>query len=795
MNLRLIGLSAIALLFTGTALAQAPVQTRGGGIQGQATNSTWKIGPDGIAHFAALDPTTVIGGQNLGDIMAQVNAAVAGVQNAVTKDLVNNPNGVAGLNAAGSMAEPVAAGPLLGGAAIPSVRLGLDPQAVDPTTKQPFLFGGNSDVYLGGYPQPNLAGSPLGYWAAFPVNLIVGGSPSGPYNAGCSLCVYTDASFQNKLVAALSGDDYSGGYVSSGFDVAAFFASAGTQNARLALPVASYTKNTVVLSTALTPDQLLHVKQGMFISTNSLVPGRGPTVIGDAQLPVKDYYAGIVQSVSSDGLTITVYGWAATGTQSAGDVPSTTSLESYYWQNYTTPYVFIGAPTKMFGRNTYMTYDGSRTGDTGQPATSSVRQFEGEEMDFNTSNADKTPDHSVSFHGWTLGGSNMNPNILTSESYGLLLADSLPNYLEIADACGSNAIDSGGYHLPGGCMLGTALNNKAEAFEYNLFANGNNMHWGMWLNRETDASSGWTTTSLNLGGNVDGTKGSLGSSGSAIARLVWGYQGNTGGLDVVTNTGADALRVTNDRITVPGVQVNGTIYYYPTSGSAVQAHIASDANGILYLQSDNGGHIQIEGDGAATGNFTASSLISTSTSYFRANAYFQAGTTSQAHIGADSGGNLYFQTDNGGHMKFNTATDFAAPVTGTTITGGNIMATAWGSTFNGLIATDNIIVQTGKSLDLQGTDTAGGTQPNSAYVTNNKGWVAVADYNSAGQNGYTGFADTAEGYASLPATAPTGARAFCTDCYSTANTNKTLGISVNFNGTKWVDALGYAPGH
>ncbi|MBF0850431.1 hypothetical protein HKD27_05765 [Gluconobacter sp. R75690] len=497
--------------------------------------------------------------------------------------------------------------------------MGTDPQAIDAATNQSFPFGGNSAVYLGAYPQPNLLGSPLGYWSGFPVNLIVGGNPSGPYNAGCSLCVFTDASFKNKEIAALSGDDYSGGYVSAGFDVAAFFASAGTQNARLALPVASYTKNTVVLSTPLTPEQLLHVKQGMFISTNSLVPGRGPTVIGDAQLPMKDYYAGIVQSVSADGLTITVYGWAAMGTQSAGDVPSTTSLESYYWQNYTSPYVFIGAPTKMFGRNTYMTYDGSRTGDTGQPATSSVRQFEGEELDFNTSNASNTPNNSVSFHGWTLGGSNVNPNILTKESYGLLLADSLPNYLEIADACGSNAIDSGGYHLPGGCMLGTALNNQAEAFEYNLFANGNNMHWGMWLNREKDASSGWTTTSLNLGGNVDGTKGSLGSTGSAIARLVWGYQGNTGGLDVITNTGADALHVQNDGIVVPGAHISGTTYYNSASG-VLQAHIAADAAGILYIQSDNNGHTQVQGPLTVNGTATVANMTGTGNAYACVNA-------------------------------------------------------------------------------------------------------------------------------------------------------------------------------
>ncbi|MBF0860061.1 hypothetical protein HKD24_12675 [Gluconobacter sp. LMG 31484] len=440
--------------------------------------------------------------------------------------------------------------------------------------------------------------------------------------------MYTDAAYQNTIVAALAGDDYRGGQVASGFDVAAFFASAGTENARLALPVASYTANSVVLSTALNAAQLLHVKQGMFISTNSLVPGLGSSVIGDANLPQKDYYAGIIKSVSSDGLTITVYGWAPLGSKSSGAVPSMTSLESYYWQNYTSPYVFIGAPTKMFGRNTYMTYDGSRTGDTGQPATSSVRQFEGEEMDFNTANVDNTPDQSVSFHGYTIGGSNTKPSILTSESYGLKLADGLPNYLEIADVCGQNAIDSGGYHLPGGCMLGTALNNKAETFEYNMYANGNNMHWGMWLNRETDNTNGWTTTSINLGGNVDGTKGSLGSSGSPTARLVWGYQGNTGGIDVVTNAGVDSLRVIGDltatinNVVAKNTYEQGTTYYQIGNGSAAvtQAHIAADGNGHLYLQSDRNGHIKSNSPLDVAGAITSTTLTGSGNAFACLNA-------------------------------------------------------------------------------------------------------------------------------------------------------------------------------
>ncbi|EHH69534.1 hypothetical protein [Gluconobacter morbifer] len=107
MKMRFIGVLSASLLCFGAAYAQAPVQTRGGGIQGQAKNSTWTIGPDGIAHFAAIDPTTVISGVNLGDLVTQLNAALTGVQNAVAKSEVGIVNGVAGLDASGNVTAPL----------------------------------------------------------------------------------------------------------------------------------------------------------------------------------------------------------------------------------------------------------------------------------------------------------------------------------------------------------------------------------------------------------------------------------------------------------------------------------------------------------------------------------------------------------------------------------------------------------------------------------------------------------------------------------------------------------------
>lgn len=517
--------------------AMAPVAATAASSTASGSNYAPFLPQGGISHQTDVPEVYADG---TGGTLAQIGQMADG---SVQQTTINAANGVAGLDENGNASAPVVTGPALNGAPIQSVQIGTDPQKISKVTGQPWLFGGNSTAIFGAYPQPNLPRSPMGYWSGFPVNLVVAGSPSGPYNAGCSLCVFTDAGFQNTTVAELSGEDYTKGKVSPGFDVAALFMSAGTENARLALPVSSYTANTVVLSSALTPAQLLHVKQGMFISTNSLVPGMSSGTIGDANLPVKDYYAGVVKRVSSDSKTITVYGWAALGkTATASDIPSTTSLETYYWKNYTSPYVFIGAPTKMFGRNTVMTFDGNRVGDNGLPSTSSIRQFEGEELDFNTANTKGTAAKSVSYHGLTFGGNNADPRVLTDESYAILLAGSLPNYLKISDSCGSIAIQSGGYYLPSACIVGAAHSNQAELFEYKGYANSNKMNFGAWLNRESGGANGWTNVSVNLGVNIDGTYGKIGGSGAKLPYLSWNNP--QGALSIRSPIGEDVLTIT-----------------------------------------------------------------------------------------------------------------------------------------------------------------------------------------------------------------------------------------------------------
>lgn len=391
-------------------------------------------------------------------------------------------------------------GPTINGKILPSIKIGGNPQAPDSITHQPFLFGGNSVVQLGGAPRPNLQGSPYKNWAGFPVNLVVGGNPSGPFNAGCSACIFTDPTYQNAMIAAIAGDDYRGGHVAAGFDAVGLYLDASNISARLILPVESYTPDSVKLIKPLTPEQELYIKQGMYLSTNSLAI-QNNNEAGDSGLPKKQFFSSIIKSVSSDKSIIYTYGWGRQGENSTGTTPNIKNFETYYAKNYSIPVIFIGAPTKMFGRNLNLHYDGSRTGANGTPATSLIHQMEGEEIDLNLFNEPRK--NIVSFHGITIGGNITNPEALTKESYGMLLANSLPNHLVIWDSCKESAIKSSGFFVPGKCLLGKQKGMINELGNYITQADKDNIYLNFWITREKPELTGWESSSLNIGPSIN----------------------------------------------------------------------------------------------------------------------------------------------------------------------------------------------------------------------------------------------------------------------------------------------------
>ena len=375
MNLRFIAVSAVLFLCPGIALAQAPIQLRGGGMQGQRTNTTWKIGPDGIAHFAALDPDTGIGGQKLGDIMTQVNAAVTSAKNAVTKDTINAPGGVAGLDGSARMASAVwspslTSSPVTASGAQPLINAGRFPVAsslanvTDP-------FESPDAFYIGGLPTQGWAADGTATnQTSRPGSLVVAGQPWGPFNGATleSLVMAAGVDAQNGVCAA---DWRAGAGHYCGADGVAQYIGVTNVAAMIVGNVSSFTAGSVVLKTALTAEQMSRLRVGMYISTNivndTTVPTAATDSWGNTKLAHLNYYLSIISGWSADGTTIYVSGWDIPwgGSHAAGQIPQQNAGDAVdTWNsNYGAPVVFIGNPDNGSAHNEYLDYKGYNAGD------------------------------------------------------------------------------------------------------------------------------------------------------------------------------------------------------------------------------------------------------------------------------------------------------------------------------------------------------------------------------------------------------------------------------------------------
>ncbi|AQS88286.1 hypothetical protein A0U93_10400 [Neoasaia chiangmaiensis] len=374
-------------------------------------------------------------------------------------------------------------------------------------------IGGGYDVsFIGGIAAQTLPGSPYGSGYAQPGHLIITGNPSGPYDAGCVLCLGEDPTVHPGM--PISGQDYRGGFVST-HDAVQFEQVPTNAMARMILAVDHYTATAVVLKTALTAAQIAQIHSGMYIVTNSVPGGATQTAIGDASLngalPSFQNYAGNVQSVSEGGTTINVYGWAQEQ-QQGGAVPSTSSLDTVWDPATTSAVVYLGMPNKTFGQNVYMTYDGSRGGQGGSAATSLIHQMEWNEVDEIVNNTAR--DREVSVHGLTLTTNASGPNQLTSDSYHLKLAGGQQNYIIMQPQWWTTLIS--GDNLYVGQPQGPALtaNTSSVLFQVAQSTNTGSATWAShhmirlmaWNKRNTaDDGTSYTNITTNLGVGVDGT--------------------------------------------------------------------------------------------------------------------------------------------------------------------------------------------------------------------------------------------------------------------------------------------------
>ena len=405
-------------------------------------------------------------------------------------------------------------------------------------------FTGPDAVVIGGAALPDQPpGMPVGD-PALPSALDVIGAPYGSYNAGCVLCVFTSPQQITSDRAGIDGIDYRQGAgvipQLGGNDAVGFYEQVENLPARFVLDVDHYTSGAVYLKTPLTAEQMSLLRTNMYLVTNSVDPTVSTSTATADGLPLVNLMEGFVSGWDPNGTFISVAGWAAAtgGNGASGQVPNTGTLDTY-WSNYGIPVVWVGAPTKMFGRNLYMAYNGAAS--EGQ-STSLIRHFEGEEMDFRYTAA--SPGE-VSFHGITispapLGG--IGPAALGSGSYELYLAGAMPDHLLIDSGPYDREIRGNGFMSFGDGGATSAFTNP-EMFEHDGYVDGANRLRLVGSLTKASSTVGWTSTSLGLGLTVDGTPGSP-SSGTYEGGIVWnGGAANVGGLALCGGSGTCGVSV------------------------------------------------------------------------------------------------------------------------------------------------------------------------------------------------------------------------------------------------------------
>lgn len=554
MNLRFIAVSAVLFLCPGIALAQAPIQLRGGGMQGQRTNTTWKIGPDGIAHFAALDPDTGIGGQKLADIMTQVNAAVTSAKNAVTKDTINAPGGVAGLDANGAVTADLR----------PQIAsLGAD------------IFGSYlTNNFVGGFdPQRGYEADLIGGWNRYADGsymtrqVLQQTDPYGPYSAGCGYAINVGATYTQQSPMSEGNPPGGAGAVVGvgGFDTAAHCILAGNTPARMVLPVSGYTATTVQLSAPLTASQAARIHPNMYITTNS--PNTALTVSNTAgELPKKNLYAAYVRTAPATGDTsITVWAWdvPGLGTGVAGQVPQTVTLDTV-WSKYSVPVVFLGggAAGSMFGSNWFFSLQAA---DLTPSATtqSLIHQITPLELDGPFIQGGTAPNNSVDWQGISMNAGNQ-PAALTTDSRQFLIGGNINHHIQFDGGAGNWLIDGDNAYLPSLKNQSLSSGNPAQLYqEWDQWIGGaNRIRFLLWNSFSNPAAPiGWEQAVVHLGPTVDGDPVQQGDpGGSKQADLEWNVGGNYGSISLCGFAASCGLRVNGDgTVNISGAVSAGAI--------------------------------------------------------------------------------------------------------------------------------------------------------------------------------------------------------------------------------------------
>ena len=691
-------------------------------------------------------------------------------------------------------------------------------------------------VVIGGAPLPDVppgSGVPdPSYGSA----LDVVGAPYGTFNAGCLVCLFMSQDGMQANRAGIDGIDYRGGASVipelGSNDVVGLYEQPENYPAKLTLAVDHYTATAVYFRTPLTPEQISLLRLNTYLVTNSVDP-TGPSGIstGDG-LPQNNLMMGLISGWSADGTSVSVAGWAsATGTGLSGAIPSVASLDTAY-SSYSAPMAWIGAPTKVFGRNLYMNY--SAANGEGAAVTSLIRRYEGEEIDFryNSNLLNSLNFHGITISAFPLGG--IGTGALTSQSYGITIAGALGRALVIQNAQSLVDIDSGSFRINdlgnASPAAGSTPAVPHENFEFGGYAGGSNRVSLFNTLNQIGTGPGWTGDEMDLVGAVDATHGVAGS-GTLIGGVKWNPGGNAPGAVALCGQSACGVtvaasgtvnlgQITNELQTITGLTssaVGATAIasehdeFADSNNQRLLTWTSRDVAGVAGWPSASV-HIGLQIDGAL------GSLSGTAMGQIIFNAQGNSYGVQVCGAGTPASGPACGLTVHGdGSVALGTNTAPLTVVSGlTAVTPGT---TAYTSEFD-IYADSNVqrlITWTSRDvggvagwqsssihlgLQIDGTKGTLTGQPMGQIIWNaqgNDGGVQLCG-TTATACGVTVHADgtTADAtftFATLPASENVGTRVFCSDCKSANGTSHHVGIPAWWSGTAWADALGDAVTH
>ncbi|MBF0865137.1 MAG: hypothetical protein ABF932_13535 [Gluconobacter potus] len=519
------------------------------------------------------------------------------------------PSGVAGLDANGNVTANLLTGKMIAGADAFANYL--------------------SDTFAGGFdPARGYEADLIGGWRQYADGtymqrqVLQQTDPYGPYSAGCGYALNMLGSVYTSR-NPISEQPPEGGATSivamGGFDTAAHCILFGNQQARLVLPVASYTATSIVLQAPLTASQAAQIHPSMYVTTNSPNPALSLTNTAGT-LPKRNLYAAVVKTAPAAGdTTIAVWGWdvPSWGTGASGQVPQTTTLDTV-WSKYTSPVVFIGggAASSAFANNWYAIIDAR---DLIPSATnkSLIHQFTMDEEDGPTVVNGTAPANSIYFQGHSMNAGNQ-PAALTTDSYEYLFGGDIPHHIVFDGGIGNWLIDGDNIFVPSLKQQQLTTDNPTQSYQIWQMPVGvgtkNQFQMVLWNDSgNPSAADGWQRVVTHLGPTVDGAIPADGDpGGSKQGDIEWNVGANYGSISLCGYATTCGLRVNGDGT----VNISGAVSAGAINSSSLTSTGAVSGKSLAATADVSGATVtaagKISGGSVSTTGVVSAGSVSTS---------------------------------------------------------------------------------------------------------------------------------------------------------------------------------------